>query len=175
MALTRQTKEKIVAEVSDVAAKALSAVIALNHGLAADETTELRVKARAMKVYLKVVPNTLMVRAFQGTDFECLADNLVGPTLLAFSLEDPGAAGRLIKDFAKGHEKLGVKALAIGGKAFDPTQLDLLASLPTRDQALSMLLSVMQAPVTKLVRTTSETYAQLVRVVAAVGDGKKAA
>ena len=174
MALTRQTKEKIVAEVSDVAAKALSAVIALNHGLAADETTELRVKARAMKVYLKVVPNTLLARAFQGTEFECLAESLVGPTLLAFSLEDPGAAGRLIKDFAKGHEKLGVHSLAIGGKAFAASQLDVLASLPSRDEALAILLSVMQAPITKFVRTTSETYAQLVRVVAAAGEKKAA-
>lgn len=174
MALTRQTKEKIVAEVSDVAAEALSAVIALNHGLAADETTELRVKARAMKVYLKVVPNTLLARALQGTDFACLAESLVGPTLLAFSLEEPGAAGRLIKDFAKGHEKLGVQSLAIGGKAFGASQLDVLASLPSRDEALATLLSVMQAPITKFVRTMSETYAQLVRVVAAAGEKKAA-
>jgi len=175
VALTRQTKVSIVAGVSEFAIKALSAVIALNHGLSAAETTELRAKARGMQVYLKVVPNTLLDRAFVGTEFACLSENLVGPTILAFSLGDPGAAGRLIKDFAKGHEKLGVKALAIGGKAFEASQLDVLASLPSREEALSILLSVMQAPVTKFVRTAAETYAQLVRVVAAVGDQKKAA
>jgi large subunit ribosomal protein L10 len=112
--------------------------------------------------------------ALQNTEFACLAESLVGPTLLAFSLEDPGAAGRLIKDFAKGHEKLGVQSLAIGGKVFGAAQLDVLAALPTRDQALATLLSVMQAPITKFARTTSETYAQLVRVVAAVGEKKAA-
>ena len=175
MALTRQTKEKIVAEVSDVATKALSAVIALNHGLSVAEMTEFRAKARAMQVYVKVVPNTLAVRSIRGTEFECLVEKLVGPTVMVFSLENPGAAGRLVKDFAKGREKFGIQALAIGGKAFDAKQIDVLASLPSREEALATLLSVMQAPVTKLARTLSETYAQLVRVTAAVGDHKKAA
>lgn len=175
MALTRQAKEKIVAEVSDVASKAFSAVIALNLGLTSAEATELRAKAREQKVYLKVVPNTLLSRALKGTEFECLDDRLVGPTILVLSLEDPGAAGRLVKEYAKEHEKLGVQALAVGGKAFDAKQLDMLAKLPTRDEALATLMSVMLAPVTKLARTTCETYAQLVRVTAAVRDQKQAA
>ena len=175
VALTRQAKESIIAEVSDVASKALSAVVALNHGLTAAETTELRAKARKMQVYLRVVPNTLLSRAVKGTAFECLDESLSGPTMIVFSKADPGSAGRLIRDFAKGHEKLGVKALAIGGQAFEAKQLDMLATLPTRDEALAILLSVMQAPVTKLVRTTSETYAKLVRTVAAVRDQKQAA
>ncbi len=175
MALTRQTKEKIVAEVSGVATKALSAVIALNHGLPVADMTDFRAKARAMQVYVKVVPNTLAARSILGTEFECLTDELVGPTVLIFSLENPGAAGRLAKEFAKGREKFGIKALAIGGKVFPASQIDVLASLPSREEALATLLSVMQAPVTKLARTLSETYAQLVRVTAAVGDHKKAA
>lgn len=175
MALTRQEKEMIVAEVSAVASEALSAVVALNHGMTAGETTELRAKARKMKVYLRVVPNTLLSRAVKGTEFECLTEQLTGPTVIAFSKEEPGSAGRLIRDFAKDHEKLGVKALAVGGQAYDAKQIDMLAKLPTRDEALATLMAVMQAPVTKLARTTSETYAKLVRAVAAVRDQKQAA
>ena len=175
MALTRKAKEEIVAQVSDVASKAISAVIALNLGLSAADATELRAKARAMKVYLRIVPNNLLSRAVSGTQFECLDDHLVGPTILAFSMEDPGAAGRLIRDFAKGHEKLGVKALAIGGKAFDANQLDMLATVPTRDEALAILMSAMLAPVTQFARTTAEMYTRVVRVTGAVRDQKQAA
>ncbi|MCD6047442.1 MAG: ribosomal protein [Gammaproteobacteria bacterium] len=175
MALTRQDKEKIVAEMVAVASQSLSAVVALNHGMTAGETTELRAKARQMNVYLRVVPNTLLIRAVAGTEFECLAEQLTGPTVIAFSKEEPGSAGRLIRDFAKTHEKLGIKAFAVGGMAYDAKQIDMLASLPTREEALATLMSVMQAPVTKLARTTSETYAKLVRAVAAVRDQKQAA
>jgi large subunit ribosomal protein L10 len=175
VALTRVAKEVIVAEVSDVASKAISAVVALNHGLTVEEMTELRNNARKMQVYLKVVPNTLLKRAVTGSTFECLKDTLAGPTIIAFSKAEPGSAGRLIRDFAKTHEKLGVRALSIGGKAFDGKQLELLASLPSKDEALATLMSVMQAPVTKLARTMSETYAKMVRTVAAVRDHKEAA
>lgn len=175
MALTLEAKQAIVAEVSDVASNAHSAVVALNQGLTVTEMTELRMKARQMQVYIKVVPNTLLRRAVSETDFVCLVDSLTGPTIIAFSKADPGSAGRLIRDFAKGHEKLGIRSLAIGGKAFDASQLSMLAELPTRDEALAILMSVMQAPVTKLARTMSETYAQVVRVMAAVGDKKQAA
>ena len=174
MALTRQAKEAIVAEVSDVATKAVSVVIALNHGLSAEDMTDLRKIARKMQVYLKIVPNTLLVRAFKDTSFSCLEDQLVGPTIIAFSLGEPGASGKLIKEFAKTHEKLGVKALAIGGKAFDAKQIDMLANLPSYEQALGLLVGVMQAPITKFARTTSEIYAKLVRVTAEVSKQKQA-
>lgn len=175
MALTRVTKEAIVAEVSGVASTAISAVVALNHGMSAGEMTELRVHARKMQVFLKVVPNNLLSRAVVGSDFECLQECLLGPTIIAFSKSEPGAAGRLIRDFAKTHPKLGVKAVAIGGKAYDAQQLDMLASLPSFDEALASLMSVMLAPVGKLVRTIPETYTKMVRVVAAVRDLKQAA
>lgn len=175
MALNRVTKEAIVAEVSVVAGTALSAVVALNHGLTVEEMTELRANARKMQVFLKVVPNNLLSRAVLGSEFECLQETLTGPTLIAFSKADPGAAGRLIRDFAKAHPKMGVKAVAIGGKAFGGQQLEMLAALPTYDEAVSMLLSVMIAPVSKLVRTLPETYTKMVRVVAAVRDLKQAA
>jgi len=136
--------------------------------------TELRVKARDSAVYLRVVKNTLAKRAFAGTDFECMSESMVGPLVLAFSQQDPGSAARVISDFAKGNDKLVVKLVSIGGKLLDAKEIKRLANMPTRDQAIGLLMSVMNAPVTKLVRTLNETNAKLVRVVAAVRDQKKA-
>ena len=175
MALTRVTKEAIVAEVSGVAAQAISAVVAINNGLSAGEMTELRVNARKMQVFLKIVPNNLLHRAVVGSEFECIQESLIGPTIIAFSKNEPGAAGRLIRDFAKTHPKMGVKAVAIGGKAFAAQQLDMLASLPSYDEAIATLMSVLNAPIAKFVRTIPETYTKMVRVVAAVRDLKQAA
>ena len=139
------------------------------------ELTELRKLAREQSVYLRVIRNTLARRAVAGTEFECLQDTFVGPTILALSIDDPGAAARLMKDFAKGHEQLEVKALAVGGEALGPEQLDRLANLPTRDQALGQLASVLQAPVTKLARTLNDVPGKVARVLAAVKDQKDAA
>lgn len=141
MALNFEQKQAIVAEVAEVANGAFSAVAAEYRGLTVGELTELRVNARNQGVYLRVVKNTLAKRAVEGTEFECIADGLTGPLILAFSQEDPGAAGRVIKDFAKGHDKLKVTMLAIGGKKLDASQLDVLAKMPTYDQAVSMLMS----------------------------------
>ena len=132
MALNFEQKQAIVAEVAEVANGAFSAVAAEYRGLTVSELTELRVNARNQGVYLRVVKNTLAKRAVEGTEFECIADGLTGPLILAFSQEDPGAAGRVIKDFAKGHDKLKVTMLAIGGKKLDASQLDVLAKMPTR-------------------------------------------
>lgn len=174
MALNFEQKQAIVAEVAEVANGAFSAVAAEYRGLTVGELTELRVNARNQGVYLRVVKNTLAKRAVEGTEFECIADGLTGPLILAFSQEDPGAAGRVIKDFAKGHDKLKVTMLAIGGKKLDASQLDVLAKMPTYDQAVSMLMSVMQAPITKLARTLNEVPGKLVRTVAAIRDAKEA-
>lgn len=174
MALNFEQKQAIVAEVAEVANGAFSAVAAEYRGLTAGELTELRVNARNQGVYLRVVKNTLAKRAVEGTEFECIADGLTGPLILAFSQEDPGAAGRVIKDFAKGHDKLKVTMLAIGGKKLDASQLDVLAKMPTYDQAVSMLMSVMQAPITKLAQTLNEVPGKLVRTVAAIRDAKEA-
>ena len=100
---------------------------------------------------------------------------MTGPTVLAFSEEDPGAAARVVKDFAKEHSNLEVKALAVGGELLEASQIDVLAKLPTRDEAISLLMSVIQAPVTKLARTMKEVPTKLARVVAAVKDQKEAA
>ncbi|MCW7555774.1 MULTISPECIES: 50S ribosomal protein L10 [Endozoicomonas] len=175
MALGLEDKKAIVAEVSEAAQSALSAVIADYRGLTVGQMTELRKQARDGGVYLKVVRNTLARRAVEGTDFECLQDVLVGPTVLAFSQEDPGAAARLIKDFAKENKELEVKALSISGQVLGAEQIDVLAKMPTLDQARAMLMSVMIAPVTKLARTLNEFPASITRVVAAVADEKKKA
>lgn len=174
MALKLEHKKQIVAEVNEAAGTAMSAVLADYRGLTAGEMTEMRVKARETGVYVRVVRNTLAKRAVEGTEYECLSDALTGPTLLAFSQEDPGAAARLLKDYAKEFEALEVKALAVGGELLAADQIDRLAKLPTRDEAIALLMSVMNAPIGKFVRTVNEVPGKLVRVVAAVADQKKA-
>ncbi|MEI8054612.1 MAG: 50S ribosomal protein L10 [bacterium] len=174
MALRLEDKKAIVAEVADVAAKAVSAIAADYRGLTVTEMTDLRAKARKNGVYLRVVRNTLARRALENTDFACMQDSLVGSVFLAFSQEDPGAVARLLKDAMRDYEKLTVCALALGRKLLSVGDVDAVAKLPTRDQSLAVLMLVMQAPVTKLVRTMVEPYAMLVRTVAAIRDKKAA-
>ena len=174
VALNLEDKKSIVAEVSTIAASAHSAVAAEYRGLSVDEMTELRVKARNEGVYLRVVKNTLVKRAVDGTDFECMKDSLVGPLIMAFSQEDPGAAARLVKDFSKDHDKLIARIISVGGEVLPVEQIERLAKLPNREQALSLLMAVMKAPIEKFVRTLNEPHAKLVRTVAAVRDQKQA-
>lgn len=175
MALNLEQKKAVVAEVAEVAKSALSAVAAEYRGLTVEELTELRAKARKDGVFLKVAKNTLVRRAVEGTEFECMQDMLTGPLLLAFSMEDPGAAARLVKDYSKDHEHLVARQVAIGGQLFDASELERLSKLPTREQALAILMGVMKAPVEKFVRTLAEPHAKLVRTFAAVRDAKQAA
>lgn len=170
--LNLEEKKAIVADLNAVAASAPSAVAAEYRGLTVSEMTELRSKARDAGVFLKVVKNTLARRAVEGTEFECLKDSLVGPIILAFSGEEPASAARVIKDFCKTHDKLVVKAAALGSTLMD--DIDKLAKMPTRDEAISMLMSVMQAPISKLVRTIAEPNNKLARTLAAVRDSKAA-
>jgi len=173
MAIGIEDKKAIVAEVNEVASGALSVVLADYHGVEANDMTNLRRQARDGGVYLRVVRNTLAKRAIDGTEFECIGEVLTGPTILAFSLEDPGAAARLLKDFAKEQKEFEIKALAVGGELLGADQIDRLAKMPTRDQALAMLAGVIQAPITKLVRTFNEVPSKITRAVAAVRDQKK--
>lgn len=175
MSLNLDQKKAVVAEVSEVAAGALSAIGAEYRGLKVDDMTRLRREARKNGVYLRVVRNTLARRAVAGTDLECMADSLVGPLVLAFSREDPGAAARVMADFAKTNDKLVIKVVAVKGQLLTAADVSRLAKLPTKDQAISMLMSVMKAPVEKLVRTLAEPHARLVRTLAAVRDQKQAA
>ena len=173
MALNLEDKKSIVAEVSAIAADAHSAIAAEYHGLSVVEMTELRAKARNEGVYLRVVKNSLTKRAVEGTEFACMQDSLVGPLLMAFSQEDPGAAARLVSEFSKDHGKLVAKVIAIGGEVLPLEQLERLSKLPNRDQAIALLMAVMKAPIEKFVRTLNEPHAKFVRTVAAVRDQKE--
>lgn len=173
MAIRLADKKAIVAEVNETAANALSLVIADARGVSVAKMDALRKLARENNVRLQVVRNTLARRAVEGTEFECVKDALKGPSIFGFSMEDPGAAARIFKDFSKENDKFEVKVLSVGGKLLNASQLDVLAKLPTRDQALALLMSVMIAPVTKLVRTFNEVPTKVTRVVAAVRDQKK--
>jgi large subunit ribosomal protein L10 len=175
MALHLEDKKALVAEVAEVAARAQSVVAAEYRGLTVGQMTELRAKARKQGVYMRVVKNTLARKALAGTSFEAVGPKLKGPVVLAFSKDDPGAAARVVKDFAKGHDKLVATLVSLGGQVLSAGELDRVASLPTREQALSMLLGVLKAPMTKLVRTLAEPPAKLARTLAAVRDQKPAA
>ena len=124
---------------------------------------------------MRVVKNTLARKALAGTSFESVGPKLRGPLVLAFSKDDPGAAARVVKDFAKANEKLVATLVSLGGQVLPGAELDKVASLPTREQALSMLMGVLKAPISKLVRTLAEPPAKLARTVAAVRDQKQAA
>lgn len=174
MVLKLEDKQAIVNEVAQVANQALSLIAAEYSGLTVSQLTDLRKSAREAGVYMRVVRNTLARRALEGTQFACIQQELVGPLVLAFSQEDPGAAARLIRDFAKENEKLKVKALAIDNQLLPAEGLSKLANLPTRNEAIAQLMAVMIAPVTKLVRTMAEPHAKLVRTLAAVRDAKAA-
>jgi large subunit ribosomal protein L10 len=175
MALKLEDKKALVAEVNAVAAKAQSVVAAEYRGITVSQMTDLRSKARKTGVYLRVVKNTLARKAVTGTQFECIGASLKGPLVLAFSKDDPGAAARLVKDFAKGNDKLKATLVSLGDSVLSGKDLDRVASLPTLEAARSMLLGVLQAPASKLVRTVAEPHAMLVRAIAAVKDKREAA
>lgn len=174
MALSLEDKKAFVQEVSAVAGESLSAVAAEYRGLTVAEMTELRREARNAGVYLRVVKNTLARRAIEGTEFECMKDTLKGPLLIAFAKDDPGAAARVIKDFAKEHEALKAVSLSAGGQLMPASELSKLADLPTLDQARAMLLGVLIAPMNQLVRTLAEPPAMLARTLSARGSQEAA-
>lgn len=170
MALRLDDKKAIVAEVAQVAANAVSAVAAEYRGLTVTEMNELRVKAREAGIYLRVVRNTLARRAMEDTEFSCLSEALVGPLVLAFSENEPGSPARLFRDYSKHCSQLKVKAIALGGELLDVSRLDAVATLPTKDEAISQLMAAMQAPITQFVRTAAEPTSKLVRTFAAYRD-----
>lgn len=170
--LTLEDKKAIVAQIGDVASTAQSAIAAEYRGLTVDEMTQLRARARELGVTLRVVKNTLARRALEGTDYACMAESLVGPLLLAFSREEASSGAKLINDFTKEHSNLKVKVVALAGRLLKPEDIKALASMPNREQAISMLMAVMKAPIEKFVRTAKEPVAKFVRTVAAVRDSK---
>jgi len=174
MALNLESKKALVAEVSEVASSAQSVVAAEYRGLTVAQMTDLRSKARAQGVYMRVVKNTLARKALAGTSFECIGPSLKGPLVLAFSRNDPGAAARVIKAFAKDNDKLVATGVSLGGTLLPGKDLDKVANLPTREQALAILMGTMKAPIQKLAGTLAATPSKLVRTLAAVRDQKQA-
>ena len=175
MPLNFAQKEAVVAEVSEVAKSAYSAIGAEYRGLTVSQMTDLRVKAREAGVYVRVVKNTLARRALADTDFACMSDALTGPLVLAFGRNDPGSVARIAKEFAKDHDRFQVRMIALSGQLLEPTELDKVAKMPTYDEAISQLMAVMKAPVQKLAATVNEVPGKLVRTLAAVRDAKEAA
>ncbi|HBO22327.1 MULTISPECIES: 50S ribosomal protein L10 [unclassified Providencia] len=165
MALNLQDKQAIVAEVSEVAKGALSAVVADSRGVTVAKMTELRKAGREAGVYIRVVRNTLIRLAVQGTSYEVLKDAFVGPTLIAFSNEHPGAAARLFKEFAKANPAFEIKAAAFEGELIQGQDIDRLATLPTYDEAIARLMATMK----------EASAGKLVRTLAALRDQKEAA
>jgi len=174
VALGLEAKKEIVAEVNDVASRALSVAVAEYRGMEVADLTELRVKAREQGVYLRVIRNTLAKRALSDSKFDGMDDALKGPLIYGFSLDAPGGAARLFKDFSKENDQLKVTALSIGSGLLGPEKLDAVASLPTRDEALAKLLATFKAPVGKFVQTINEVPSKFARVLTAIKEKKEA-
>ena len=172
MPLSLAGKEAIVTEAREVAQAATSTVVADYRGMTVAELTELRKQARASGVKVTVIRNTLAKRAFEGTDYQCLDEVLNGPTMLGFSYEDPGASARLFRDYGRDCPALEVKALSLNGELYGAEDLAKVASLPTKEEALAQLLSVMKAPMTKLAQTLQAVPTKLVRTLVALRDQK---
>ena len=170
MALNLEAKKAVVEQVNAVATNAVSVGVAEYRGLNVEQMTNLRNSAIDADVSLRVVKNTLAKRALAETECECITSVLSGPVILGFSQEDPGAVARVFRDFIKDNEALVVKGLGVSGEFIDANQLKRIAALPTKDQAISMLMALMIAPTGKLVRTLNEVPTKLTLVVAAIRD-----
>lgn len=174
MSLNLEQKKAIVSEVAEVASKAPTAIAAEYAGLSVAEMTELRRSAREAGIYLRVVRNTLARRALEETPFDCMREGLTGPLLLAFSNDEPGSAAKVIRDFSKTNDKLVVKLVSIDGQLLAANDIDKLASMPSLDEARAMLLGLLQAPMSKFVRTIAEPQGKFARLLAAKRDKEAA-
>ncbi len=165
MGLNLNDKKAVVAEVSAQVANAQTIVIAEYRGIGVVDLTVLRKKARESGVYLRVLKNTLVRRAVADTPFAGLADQMVGPLIYSVSA-DPVAAAKVLSDFAKANDKLVLKAGSYAGNVLDKAGVQALASIPSREELLSKLLYVMQAPVAGFVRALDALAKQREEVAA---------
>jgi large subunit ribosomal protein L10 len=173
MPLNLEDKKVLVAEVTEVAKSALSVVAAEYRGLTVAQMTDLRSKARAQGVYMRVVKNTLARKALAGTAFEPVGSKLKGPLVLAFSKDDPGAAARVVKAFSKDNEKLVATLVSLGGDVLPGKDLEKVASLPSRDQARAQLLGLLMAPMQQLAAVIAAPAQDLARVLSAYADKRQ--
>ncbi len=167
MALNISEKKDVVKEISEIASSAQSAVAAEYRGLSVQELSELRNNARNLGVYVKVIKNSLAKIAIKDTSFECMDSSLKGPLIFAFSKEDLGSAAKLVNDFKKENGLLKPVVVAVNGELVDVEKLSQIAALPTKDQAISMLMSVMKQPIEKFVRTIAAPNTKLVQTLSA--------
>ncbi len=174
MSLNLEQKKVVVAEVGEQVAKAQAIILAEYRGMEVGDLTRLRAQARNSGVYLKVLKNTLVRRAVEGTPFSGLADAMVGPLLFGIST-DPVSAAKVLSEFSKTNERLIIKAGALPNALMDAKGVQALATMPSREELLAKLLGTMQAPVAKFVRTLNEVPTKFVRGLAAVRDQKQAA
>ena len=174
MALTREEKERIVSEVKEVADKASSLVVSDARGLKVSELSEIRKQGTEAGIHIQIIKNSLAKLAFEGTDFGCTSETLQGPSLFAFSFDEPGAAAKLLKTYAKNFEALEIKALSVEGKLLGAEQIDVLAKLPGREEAITLIAAVLQAPISKFATLLNEVPSKLARVLQAVHDNKQA-
>jgi large subunit ribosomal protein L10 len=174
LGLNLEQKQAVVEQIAKQVAGAQAIVMAENRGMPVAAMTQLRAKARASGVYLRVVKNTLVRRAVADTPFASLADRMVGP--LAYGIgPDPVAVAKVLNDFAKGNEKFVIAGGAMPGQVMSAKEIAALASLPSREELLAKLVGTMQAPIAKFVRTLNEVPSKFVRTLAAVRDSKQAA
>jgi large subunit ribosomal protein L10 len=173
--LNLDQKKAVVADVAAVAARAPVMVAAEYSGITVAEMTRLRREARQAQVYLRVVKNNLLRRAVAGTGFECAQEGLRGPLVVAFSGPEPNSAARIVREFRKATPKLEVRIVAVSGQLLAPGDLERVASLPTRDQALATLMGTMKAPIAKLVRTLAAPHTKLLMTLAALRDQRRSA
>jgi large subunit ribosomal protein L10 len=174
LSLNLQQKEAVVAEVAKQLVGAQAVILGENRGMSVADTTQLRAKARASGVYLRVLKNTLVRRAVVDTPFASLAEKMSGPLTYGIGT-DPVAVAKVLNDFAKGNEKFVIRAGAMPGQVMSAKEVSALASLPSREELLGKLVATMQAPITKFVRTLNEVPSRFVRTVAAIRDSKEAA
>ncbi len=172
MAISIEDKRRIVADVHAQFSRAASVVLADYRGMSVGDLTRLRMQARGAGISVRVVRNLLACRAVDDTRFACLQDSFAGPTLVAFSYTDLSSAAKTLNDFARKHEKLRIKALSVGGKLLGPEEIENVARLPNREQALTQLMGLMLAPISRLAAALHDVPGRLVRTLAAIRDSR---
>lgn len=172
MGLSLEQKQAMVSEVSGQLKGAQAVIIAEYRGLNVVRITQLRAKARKSGLYLRVLKNTLVRRAVQGTPFEKLSDQLVGPLMYGIS-QDPVTGAKVLSEFAKDNERFVIKAGAMPNTVMSTKDIKALALLPSREELLAMLMGTMQAPLVKLLRTMNEVPGKFVRTLAALKDQRE--
>jgi len=173
LSLNLSEKKAVVAEVSAQVAAAQAIVLAEYRGMGVADMTQLRAQARKSGVYLRVLKNTLVRRAVDGTPFSALASDMVGPLMFGISA-DPVAAAKVLNDFASANDLFVIKAGAMPNQVMNAAGVKALASMPSREELLAKLLGTMQAPISKFVQTLNEVPSKFVRGLAAVRDQKAA-